>query len=137
MTSANLELVRSIHESGARGDWSSAEWADPEIEFVLADGLDAGSCSGVSAMTAAWRDFLSAWESYRVEPLEYREFDDERVCVLLRISGRGKSSGLQMDQTAANVFTLGAGKVTRLVIYWDADGALAEARASRVSCVDR
>jgi ketosteroid isomerase-like protein len=38
VASANLELVRSIYAAWQRGDYSSVEWADPEIEYVFADG---------------------------------------------------------------------------------------------------
>jgi ketosteroid isomerase-like protein len=122
MASANLELVRSIYAAWERGDWSSAEWAHPEIEFVRADGPDRGESRGLAGMAEYWRDFLSAWEEWRVEVDEYRELDDERVLVLLKNSGRGKSSGLELGQMgtkAANLFHIRGDKVTRLVVYWE------------------
>jgi hypothetical protein len=32
MVSSNLDLVRSIYAAVESGDYSSAEWSDPEIE---------------------------------------------------------------------------------------------------------
>jgi len=32
--SANVDFVRSLYAAWERGDWSSVEWADPEIEFA-------------------------------------------------------------------------------------------------------
>jgi ketosteroid isomerase-like protein len=129
VASANLDLVRSIYPAWERGDWSSAEWAHPEIEFVQADGPARWSVAGVAALAEAWREFLDTWEEWRVEPEEYRELDEERVLVLVRIRGRGKTSGLEVDEisaSGANLFHLRDGKVTRLALYWDRDRALAD-----------
>jgi ketosteroid isomerase-like protein len=127
--SANLDLVRSIYAAWERGDYGSAEWAHPEIEFVIADGPSPGSWTGLAGMAEGFRDWVSAWEAYRVEADEYRELDDERVLVLSRFSGRGKASGLELAQLrtkAASLFHVRGGKVTRYVIYWDRARALAD-----------
>jgi ketosteroid isomerase-like protein len=129
MASANVELVRSIRAALERGDYSSAEWAHPEIEYVWADGPVPGSWSGLDRMAHGLRDFLSAWEDFRGEAHQYIELDDERVLVLVRFSGRGKRSGLELDQMrseGAGLWEIHDGKVTRLVQYFDRDRALAD-----------
>ena len=96
---SNVDLVRTLYAAWERGDWSSAEWAHPEIEFVGVDGPDPISVKGIDQLGGAWADFLGAWEDYRVEAEEeYRELDDERVLVLIRIAGRGRTSGLELGQ---------------------------------------
>jgi ketosteroid isomerase-like protein len=127
--SANLDLVRSIYADWERGDFSSSEWAHAAIEYVIADGPDRGSTKGLESMAAAWRGVMSGWEELRTEADEYRELDDERVLVLLRRSGRGKRSGLElgeMQSKGAVLFHVHDGKVTTLVWYWDRDRALAD-----------
>jgi GNAT superfamily N-acetyltransferase len=94
--SANLDLVRSIIADWERGDFGSVEWAHPEIAFVMVEGLERGSWTGVSAWME-WRDdFLSPWEGVRAEADEYRELDGERVLVLTHMTGRGRASGLEL-----------------------------------------
>jgi ketosteroid isomerase-like protein len=124
MASANLDLVRSICAAWERGDFRSAEWAHPEIEFVRADRPERGSSMGVDGMAEGWRDFLGAWDELRVDPDEYRELDAERVLVLCHWSGRGKTSGLELGEVrtrSASIFHVRGGKVTRLVLYVEAE----------------
>jgi ketosteroid isomerase-like protein len=129
--SANLDLVRSIYADWERGDWSSAAWADPDIEHVMVDEPGARTVTGRVAMADAWRAFLSSWTEYRVEPVEYRELDDERIFVLVRARGRGASSGLDLGEatrgtSGANLFHIREGTVIRLAAYIDYDRALAD-----------
>ena len=121
--------MRSIYAAWERGDFGRAEWAHPDIKYVFADGPAPGTWTGLAGMAEVWRDWLSAWEDMNVEAQEYRELDDERVLVLSRYSGRGKTSGLELGQMGtkgATLFHIRDGKVTRFVGYWDRERALAD-----------
>jgi len=129
MPSANLDLVRSIYADWERGDYSSNEWADPEIEYVIADGPEPVSGRGIAGMAAAWRAVLSAWRDYRAIAEEYRELDEERVFVLTAFSARGRTSNIQVAQVlsrGASLMQIHDGKVTRLVLHFNRENALAD-----------
>jgi hypothetical protein len=129
MSSANVELARSILLSWERADFSVSEWADPAIEFAIADGPDSGTVTGLSAMASGWRDFLTAWDGYRVRADEFRVVDEHRVLVVLHAAGRGKTSGVELGSTSergANLFHITNGKVTRLLVYFSHRQALAD-----------
>lgn len=98
---ANRDFVRSICAHWERGDFSSAEWADAEIEYVLIDGPSPGRWTGLAAMGKAFRGVLNAFTEYHVAAEEFRELDDERVLVCHRYSGRGKTSGLEIGKIAS------------------------------------
>jgi len=82
MSQENVELVRSIYAAWERGDYSSAEWAHPEIEYVSADGPAPGRSTGLAGMAGVFSEWLSAWEEWRVEAEEYRHLGGGRVLVL-------------------------------------------------------
>jgi ketosteroid isomerase-like protein len=129
MSQENVELVRSIYAAWERGDFSSAEWAHPEIEYVIVEGPTPGSWTGLAGLEEGGLGFLSAWKELRVEAEECRQLDGERVLVLTRLSGRGKTSGVELEQMrtkAADLLHIRCGKVTRFVLYFDRERALAE-----------
>jgi ketosteroid isomerase-like protein len=127
MSQENVEIVRSICVAWERGDFTSVEWAHPEIDYAIVGGLTPGSWKGVAGMAEAARDALSPWETFRIEVEEYRELDGERVLVLWNSKGRGKASGLETEQlrpTGAYLFQTRGGKVIRLSYYVDPAEAL-------------
>jgi hypothetical protein len=131
MESASVDLVRSICTAWEQGDWSSADGADPEIEFVVPGdvGPGSGSWKGLANIAGAMRNLLDTWDDVRLEVEEYRELDAERVLVLGRFSGRGKTSGVDLGQIrppAALLFDVDNGTVTRIVYYTYREWALAD-----------
>jgi ketosteroid isomerase-like protein len=127
--SANVELVRSIFADWERGDFSAVEWADPAIEWMTVDGPAPGRWIGVAGMQEASRDWLNAWEGYRVDAYEYRDLDGERVLALFRYFGQGKISGMALEDLGmkgAGIFHIRGGKVTGLLAYWDSGRAFAD-----------
>jgi ketosteroid isomerase-like protein len=125
----NLDLVRSIYADWERGDYTSVEWAHPDIEYLTVDGPEPGSWTGLTGMAEGERHLLRGWAEFRAVAYEYRELDEERVLVLAHARGRGKTSGLELGQIsrgAATLFQLRDGKVTNLLVYWDRDRALAD-----------
>jgi ketosteroid isomerase-like protein len=121
----NLNIVRSISTAWERGDYSSTEWADSNIEFVIADGPEAGQSTGHDGLAPSLEEFGNAWDEYHSHVEEYRELEDG-VLVLTYASGRGKASGVEIAGRRATLFRLHAGKVTSLVVYWDRARALAD-----------
>jgi ketosteroid isomerase-like protein len=128
--SENVDLVHSIFAEWERGDFSSSEWAHPDLELVIADGPTPGSWRGLRACAGAWRDLLSAWTDMHPEAEEYRELDAGRVFILAHFCGYGKTSGLDLDQITggrgAALFHVRDGKVTRHVVYLDRGRAMAD-----------
>src|SRR5437764_13752103 len=93
--SENLDLVRSIYADWERVHFGhAAEWADADIEYVLAGGGPAdGRWRGLDGMAEGFR------KDFRVQADEYRELDATRRPAVLGHSGRGKTSGLNLGST--------------------------------------
>jgi ketosteroid isomerase-like protein len=127
--SENLDLVRSIYADWGHGDFSSVDWAHPEIEYVLVGVLAGESWVGLQGMKEGFLDWVRVWRDWTVTAEDYRELDGERVLVLYRDSGRMKESGpegTRVENKGASVFHLRDQLVTRIVQYYHRDRAFAD-----------
>jgi ketosteroid isomerase-like protein len=124
-----MEVVRSIYAAWEHGDFSWVGWAHPEIEYVIVEGPAPGNWTGLAGLEEGGLGILNAWQQLRVEAEQCRELDDERVLVLTRLTGRGKTSGIDLGQMRANgadILHIRDGKVMRFVLYWNREHALAD-----------
>ncbi len=129
MSSANLELVRSIYAAWERGDFLWVDWADPDIHYANAGGFLPGEWSGIGGMTEGFREFISAFDDWGVVADDFLDLSGERVLVSFHQTGRGKASGIDVEQLhsdGATLFECSEGRVTKISQYSDRDDALAD-----------
>jgi hypothetical protein len=96
---------------------------------VTVGGPEPGTWNGLAGAAEFTLDFLAAWSDIHLVADDYREVDDERVVVLLHYSGSGNTSGLDLTEVGGphpNIFHIRDGKVSRDVVYWEYEHALAD-----------
>jgi ketosteroid isomerase-like protein len=136
----NVELVRRLYaelasEGSAREfeqrltDEALGRFLDPHIEWlpVTDSVLAVDSYRGFEGVRRFWGEFLSAWESYRVEPLRFDDAGDQ-VAVVVHIVGR--THELEVDETRSSLLTVRDERVVRVQSFAEADGALKAAGPS-------
>ena len=125
---ADIALLNGMLEQWGRGEfWDAEPYAD-DVVFVRS-GPDGGEYHGIDALGAAWRDFLAAWEGFRIHTERVVAGDAGVYVLLIRLLARGKGSGVTTDAEVANVVTMRNGRIARLEMHWDRDAALAAAGA--------
>jgi ketosteroid isomerase-like protein len=132
MPTGNVDLIRPIYEEWGRGNWRLAfDVYDPHMEWGWSDefpGLD-GVHEDRRDPNPRLRAWLSGWEDWRATADDFMEIGN-RVVVLATYRGRGKGSGIELEQEGAHVFEIRDGKVVRLEIFASRQRALESARAA-------
>jgi ketosteroid isomerase-like protein len=129
----NVERVREIYSRLALGDGEFFFASlDPEVEWDERDmpWPDAALYRGVSGVRDLFRRWLGAWDRFEWHPRDFVGLGD-RVVVTVRQQGIGKGSGIQVDQTRAQVWTFRDGKVVAFRSFLEREHALRAAGFSK------
>jgi ketosteroid isomerase-like protein len=124
-----LELARSIFAAWEAGDYSASGWAHPEIEFRIVGGPVSGTWRGRDGMAEGWRDFLDAFEGFSSGQSEAELVRPGLVLVRAGVTGRGRTSGVDLSRTGTKtgtVFHIDGEQVVRLHFYIDGEEALTD-----------
>jgi ketosteroid isomerase-like protein len=97
---------------------------ESEFDSVITGG-GGGHYRGVDEIEGYMRDVEDAFEDWHSEDELYVDAGDGRVALLYRIVGRGKGSGVPVDQPIAILWTVRDGKIQRGEGYLDPEDALA------------
>lgn len=106
-----------------------AELAEPGFEVVMIGPAYMGraiEATGIEGFREAWLEWTSAFESYRID-LERMIDAGDRVVSLVRMVGRTKTGGVEVEAPGAGVWTVVDGRVKRVEFHLDRDAAMASA----------
>jgi ketosteroid isomerase-like protein len=122
----DLEKVKAIYEEWARGDYSGhADVFHPEMKAETHGMGEPIRSETYDGFIATMREWLSTWERpFRIEAEELIQKGD-RILALIHWRGRGKGSGVEVDDRGAHLWTFREGQVVRYDTYRDRDEARA------------
>jgi ketosteroid isomerase-like protein len=104
---------------------------DAEVDTTTA--VPDGRCyTGREEFVRYFHDLWDAWDRLRMEPLDVAEVGSGRFIVEVRLTGTGRSSGIEIDQRAGFLYTLHeqGRKVARVQMFPSKDAALEAAGLS-------
>jgi ketosteroid isomerase-like protein len=119
-------LAFRSYDAFNRGDIETAlEVFDPEVVWntYFVPGPGGGTYHGHDGVRELWSDARNIFGAFRNEP-ERLVGSGEHVLAFIRICGRGKESGAEVEAKIAHVHTFRGTKVVRVDSYEDRDEAL-------------
>jgi ketosteroid isomerase-like protein len=132
MSQENVEIVRLAVDATNRRDLATLDaiWSD-EAEFHSTFAASEGRVfRGRQGIREYFETLGDAFDDMRIEIKEITDVGDDRLVVELRVSGRGKGSGVNVEQHNGQVWTILDGKVTRIDSYMNSTDAFEAAGLS-------
>ena len=131
MSKENVAKALDFIADYNRRDFDAAmEFFDPDVEWILPDLQQSDCCQGKDEIRRFFDDLDETWTELWLEPHESVDAGD-RVAVRLRHHGRGRSSGLEIDEELYHqVATFRDGMIVRMEYFTTWDEALQAAGAA-------
>jgi ketosteroid isomerase-like protein len=130
MRDEDLEALRQGYEALNRGEEAAFDLLAPDIEWQPgAYTPEAGRFTGREGFVGFVASWHESFDEFRLEPQEMTVVGDQ-VIVLLRQSGRGRGSGVELDITTVHVWTIRDGVAVAWAAYPNRPEALAAIGAS-------
>lgn len=109
-----------------------AMYAEDAVFDVSAVFTDVAPVRGHQSMRRYWHDVWEVWGGLRLDPLEAFDVGDRRYVVDVRLWGKGKRSGVEVDQRFAFLYTLRPEdeKIIRAQLLPDVAAALSAVESS-------
>jgi ketosteroid isomerase-like protein len=120
-----VKIVRLAHKALNGGDVDAlVALCDGAFRLDMSDRvLNPAVYEGHDGIRRFYAEVREVWASYTWEPEELVESGDD-VIALLRSSGKGRGSGIEMERRTAMVWTVRGRRATSLRFFRDREAAL-------------
>jgi ketosteroid isomerase-like protein len=120
MSQENLEHVRRTIELWNRRDVDGAlEIAADDIAMDWSNSIGPakGVHRGKDEVRNFWMSFIEGFEAMHWEPKEIIELDASRVLAVTHFQARGRGSGVEVDASGAQLWTVKDGRVQGVKVF--------------------
>jgi ketosteroid isomerase-like protein len=132
MSQENVEIAKRGIDAFDRqdlDDFAALITADYEWVGAFLGSVEGGGYRGREGIERYFREAEETWGDFSVRGDEFRDLGD-RVLVLGRLKGRGRSSGVEVDTSYAMIVDFRDGRVSRSCAFLDHGEALRAAGLS-------
>lgn len=120
MSQENVDIVRRLYEEWSQGNYDNRAPFAEDLDFEMSGWVMLKSkpitARGIDGMASVWREVLRDWDDFHTGPIEELIEVGDQVVVVTRLVARGRKSGAEVNSPRAALFTLGEGKITRLLL---------------------
>ncbi len=126
MSRENVEVARAANERFNQDGWFPEELFDPEVDFSnLAESPLPGPYNGYEGLRQWRRDLFEVVEEGHFETWDFTDVDDaQAVMFRMRLRGRAKHTGIDVDISWTTVNWFRDGRIRRSAAYTDRHEAL-------------
>lgn len=122
-------MVRRMYEAFHASDFDGAlAYFDPAVVFDASVRVDGGIGHGREELFAMVAQWVGSWEEWREEIDEMRDLGS-KVCVVTTQRGRGKGSGIELQDRYVVLYEIGGDKISSMTLYKTTAEALEAAGA--------
>jgi ketosteroid isomerase-like protein len=121
VATADTEIVQQAYEAWNRADWDGVfEIFDAQVEISPpASWPEAGSVKGRNEVRRAFAAAVETMESLPSIEIEELVERGDRVLAHVRTGGTGRGSGVSLEVSFSQVFTLREEKIARIEFFLD------------------
>jgi ketosteroid isomerase-like protein len=118
MSQENVELIRANYRRVNEGGFAAiADFIHPEFTMDSPQGIESSQAHDKAGLREFFGKMDEIWEELRFEPEEVIDVDATRVIAVVPMSGRGRGSGIEINQQLTHLWTLIDGRAISLVTF--------------------